>query len=81
GSRVELNCLAEGRPPPLISWFRGDLGGGGGGGAETLLREEPVATSLELVWDQVTAGDAGIYSCVAENRHGRHHRTIQLHVA
>ncbi|XP_064296219.1 myelin-associated glycoprotein isoform X2 [Phalacrocorax carbo] len=71
GTQVDLGCEAEGRPPPLLSWFRG----------VTVLREEPVSTSLRLVLPRVEPDDAGTYSCVAENRHGRHNRSLQLHVA
>ncbi|XP_074424035.1 myelin-associated glycoprotein [Larus michahellis] len=71
GTPVELGCEAEGRPLPLLSWFRG----------ETVLREEPVSTDLKLVWPRVEPEHAGTYSCVAENRHGRHNRSLQLHVA
>ncbi|NXY91770.1 SMP protein, partial [Alcedo cyanopectus] len=71
GSPVELGCEAEGRPPPLLSWFR----------AGNLLKEEPVTTGLKLVFPRVQADDAGTYSCVAENRHGSHNRSLQLSVA
>ncbi|NXW52768.1 SMP protein, partial [Nyctiprogne leucopyga] len=71
GTPVELGCEAEGRPPPLLSWFRGGH----------LLREEPVSTGLSLVLPGVEPDQAGIYTCVAENRHGRHNRSLQLHVA
>ncbi|NXX11149.1 SMP protein, partial [Podargus strigoides] len=71
GSAVELGCTAEGRPLPLLSWFRDG----------EVLREEPVSTGLKLVLPRLEPDDAGIYSCVAENRHGRHNRSLQLHVA
>uniref|UniRef100_A0A672UN21 Ig-like domain-containing protein n=1 Tax=Strigops habroptila TaxID=2489341 RepID=A0A672UN21_STRHB len=71
GSALELGCSAEGRPPPLLSWFRG----------AAVLREEPGASSLELPLPRLTPGDAGTYVCVAENRHGSHNRSLQLHVA
>ncbi|NXT30469.1 SMP protein, partial [Syrrhaptes paradoxus] len=71
GTPIELGCEAEGRPPPLLSWFRGS----------TVIREEPVATSLRLVLDQLEPDHSGIYSCVAENRHGRHNRSLELQVA
>ncbi|NXW95854.1 SMP protein, partial [Alopecoenas beccarii] len=71
GSEVELSCEAEGHPPPLLSWFRGPA----------VLQEEPAATALRLVLPRVEPGDAGTYSCVAENRHGRHNRSVELHVA
>ncbi|NXX87426.1 SMP protein, partial [Urocolius indicus] len=71
GSAVELSCRAEGSPLPLLSWFRGD----------TVLREEPAATSLSLVLEPLRPEESGSYRCVAENRHGRHGRGLQLHVA
>ncbi|XP_051631344.1 myelin-associated glycoprotein [Manacus candei] len=71
GAEVELGCSAEGRPPPLLSWFRGPQ----------VLREEPGVPSLRLHLPQVSPGDSGTYTCVAENRHGRHNRSLELHVA
>uniref|UniRef100_A0A8C3BM17 Myelin associated glycoprotein n=1 Tax=Cairina moschata TaxID=8855 RepID=A0A8C3BM17_CAIMO len=62
GARVELGCEAEGRPLPLLSWFRG----------AAVLREEPAAPALRLLLPRVAPAHAGAYSCVAENRHGRH---------
>lgn len=70
GSRVELSCEAEGRPTPLLSWFRGS----------EVLREEP-AGALRLLLPRVSPADGGTFSCVAENRHGRHNRSVQLRVA
>ncbi|NWR40706.1 SMP protein, partial [Tachuris rubrigastra] len=37
--------------------------------------------SLRLHLPQVSPGDSGTYTCVAENRHGRHNRSLELHVA
>ncbi|NWH58684.1 SMP protein, partial [Geococcyx californianus] len=71
GSAVELGCWAEGRPPPLLSWFRG----------AAVLREEPLATALRLLLPRLQPQEAGNYRCVAENRHGRHNQSLQLHVA
>ncbi|NXY66971.1 SMP protein, partial [Callaeas wilsoni] len=71
GSQVDLGCSAEGRPPPLLSWFRGPQ----------VLREEPGVASLPLRLEQVSPEDSGTYTCVAENRHGRHNRSLELHVA
>lgn len=71
GTPVELSCEAEGHPPPLLTWFRGDV----------VLKEEPVSTGLKLVLPRVEPDHTGTYSCVAENRHGRHNRSLQLQVA
>ncbi|NXO00611.1 SMP protein, partial [Rhinopomastus cyanomelas] len=71
GSPVELGCKAEGSPAPLLSWFRGGI----------LLKEEPVTTELQLVLLGVQPEDTGTYICFAENRHGRHNRSLQLAVA
>ncbi|NWR26373.1 SMP protein, partial [Emberiza fucata] len=71
GSQVHLGCSAEGRPPPLLTWFRGPQ----------VLREEPGAAALPLHLAQVSPQDSGTYTCVAENRHGRHNRSLELHVA
>ncbi|NWS50720.1 SMP protein, partial [Probosciger aterrimus] len=71
GSALELSCEAEGRPPPLLSWFRDS----------ELLREEPGASRLDLPLPRLAPGDAGTYVCVAENRHGTDNRSLQLHVA
>uniref|UniRef100_A0A8B9RVE0 Ig-like domain-containing protein n=1 Tax=Accipiter nisus TaxID=211598 RepID=A0A8B9RVE0_9AVES len=50
GTPVELGCEAEGRPPPLLSWFRG----------VTVLREEPVSTGLRLVLPRVEPDHGGV---------------------
>uniref|UniRef100_A0A8B9ZUN6 Myelin associated glycoprotein n=1 Tax=Anas zonorhyncha TaxID=75864 RepID=A0A8B9ZUN6_9AVES len=71
GAQVELGCEAEGRPLPLLSWFRG----------AAVLREEPATPALRLLLPRVAPAHAGAYSCVAENRHGRHNRTLLLRVA
>ncbi|NXT10489.1 SMP protein, partial [Prunella fulvescens] len=55
GSQVELGCSAEGRPPPLLTWFRGPQ----------VLREEPAAAALRLHLAQVRPQDSGTYTCVA----------------
>ncbi|TRZ05814.1 hypothetical protein HGM15179_021293, partial [Zosterops borbonicus] len=66
GSQVDFGCSAEGRPPPLLTWFRGPQ----------VLREEPGAEALGLHLAQVSPQDSGVYTCVAENRHGRHNRSL-----
>ncbi|XP_072776880.1 myelin-associated glycoprotein [Taeniopygia guttata] len=71
GSEVHLGCSAEGRPAPLLTWFRGPQ----------VLREEPGAPALPLHLPQVSPEDSGTYTCVAENRHGRHNRSLELQVA
>ncbi|NXU67019.1 SMP protein, partial [Horornis vulcanius] len=71
GSQVDFGCSAEGRPSPLLTWFRGPQ----------VLREEPGAPSLSLHLAQVSPQDSGTYTCVAENRHGRHNRSLELQVA
>ncbi|XP_033928211.1 Schwann cell myelin protein [Melopsittacus undulatus] len=70
GSPLTLLCEAEGRPSPLLSWFRG---------AE-LLREEPGASRLELPLPRLSPAHAGTYTCVAENRHGVDNRSLELEV-
>ncbi|NWX38414.1 SMP protein, partial [Notiomystis cincta] len=55
GAQVDLGCSAEGRPPPLLSWFRGPQ----------VLREEPGVASLRLHLAQVSPRDSGTYTCVA----------------
>ncbi|NWV44552.1 SMP protein, partial [Grantiella picta] len=71
GAQVDLGCSAEGRPAPLLTWFRG----------AQVLREEPGIPALPLHLAQVSPQDSGVYTCVAENKHGRHNRSLELHVA
>ncbi|NXX34243.1 SMP protein, partial [Nicator chloris] len=71
GSQVDLGCSAEGSPAPLLTWFRGPQ----------VLREEPGVAALGLHLAQVSPRDSGTYTCVAENRHGRHNRSLELQVA
>ncbi|NXK71090.1 SMP protein, partial [Sylvietta virens] len=71
GAQVHLGCSAEGRPAPLLTWFRGPQ----------VLLEEAGPPSLGLHLAQVSPQDSGTYTCVAENRHGRHNRSLELQVA
>ncbi|ELK37778.1 Sialic acid-binding Ig-like lectin 10 [Myotis davidii] len=72
GQLLRLLCAADSRPPAALSWALGDrvlswshLPGPGG---------------LELELPGVQPGDAGRYSCRAENRLGLRSRTLSLSV-
>ncbi|XP_064359581.1 myelin-associated glycoprotein isoform X1 [Dromaius novaehollandiae] len=69
GAAVELGCAAGGRPPPRLAWLRaGQLLGEAAGGR------------LALRLPRAAPAHAGTYVCVAENRHGRHNRSLELRV-
>ncbi|XP_067173560.1 LOW QUALITY PROTEIN: Schwann cell myelin protein-like [Apteryx mantelli] len=69
GAAVELACAARGRPPPLLAWLRGGR----------VLREA-AGERLALPLPRVAPAHGGAYVCVAENRHGRHNRSLELRV-
>ncbi|KAK1330305.1 hypothetical protein QTO34_010493, partial [Cnephaeus nilssonii] len=69
GSHVGLLCGADSNPLPLLTWMRDG----------TVLREA-VAESLFLELDEVTAGEDGVYACLAENAYGQDNRTVGLSV-
>ncbi|XP_068785663.1 myelin-associated glycoprotein [Struthio camelus] len=69
GARVELACEARGRPAPLLAWLRD----------ERVLREAP-GERLTLLLARAAPAHGGTYVCLAENRHGRHNRSLELRV-
>ncbi|XP_010613972.1 sialic acid-binding Ig-like lectin 10 isoform X2 [Fukomys damarensis] len=80
GSRVEaqkgqllrLLCAADSRPPATLTW---DLEG------RVLARSPPSGPrTLELELPRVRPGDAGRYTCRAENRLGSQHSSLELSV-
>ncbi|NXH12122.1 SMP protein, partial [Bucco capensis] len=71
GSQVTLTCEAEGKPFPLLSWFRDGI----------FLQEEVGMTTFPILLTKVVPEDSGNYQCVAENPHGKHNQSFQLHVA
>ncbi|CAL8068405.1 unnamed protein product [Calicophoron daubneyi] len=74
GDPVTLRCAADGIPTPLIYWQRT-------GGASSIIRNYGATKSgNEIVFDAVTAEDAGEYICFAENSMGRALWRVQLTV-
>ena len=73
-NRLTLPCPAEGTPTPRISWLKD---GYPLSGHEVGVRVLPDG-SLQL--DHVQAGDAGQYTCVAENVAGNTTKDFHLRV-
>uniref|UniRef100_A0A7M4ELU3 Myelin associated glycoprotein n=2 Tax=Crocodylus porosus TaxID=8502 RepID=A0A7M4ELU3_CROPO len=69
GTSVVLACAADANPVALLTWAQG----------AAVLAEEP-GTRLELQLYNVTPTHDGIYTCVAENVHGRANRSLGLTV-
>lgn len=69
GTHVGLLCGADSNPPPLLTWMR-----------DGTVLQEAVAESLFLELDEVTAGEDGVYACLAENSYGQDNRTVGLSV-
>ncbi|XP_064471684.1 kin of IRRE-like protein 1 isoform X2 [Ornithodoros turicata] len=59
GEQVQLDCKAEGKPPPSYCWTRIRSG-----------RLESLAAERSLVLDPVLYSDAGSYQCTATNHLG-----------
>uniref|UniRef100_A0A4W3JWV4 Hemicentin 1 n=1 Tax=Callorhinchus milii TaxID=7868 RepID=A0A4W3JWV4_CALMI len=74
GSRVTLQCVADGVPRPVLSWQRDGVALRDTPGKFTLLR------SGELAVENAKPGDAGSYTCTATNPIGRESMTIDLTV-
>ncbi|XP_062457026.1 Schwann cell myelin protein-like, partial [Rhea pennata] len=67
---AELACAARGRPPPRLAWLR----------AGRVLAQAEGAGRLPLRLPRLGPAQAGAYVCAAENRHGRHNRSLELRV-
>lgn len=72
GQFLRLLCAADSRPPATLIWALED---------RALSQSHPSGSGgLELVLPGVQPGDAGRYSCRAENRLGFQSRTLKLSV-
>ncbi|XP_055022649.1 immunoglobulin superfamily member 10 [Boleophthalmus pectinirostris] len=77
GNRVEINCKAEGRPAPMITWIlanRTQVRGQNSQGRVT------VTDHGTLVIEQVSVYDRGHYKCIASNPAGADTATVKLQV-
>ncbi|XP_072320231.1 immunoglobulin superfamily member 10 [Eucyclogobius newberryi] len=77
GNRVEINCKAEGRPAPTITWIlanRTQVRGQNSQGRVT------VSDQGTLVIEQVSVHDRGHYKCIASNAAGADTATVRLQV-
>ncbi|XP_023399102.2 sialic acid-binding Ig-like lectin 10 isoform X1 [Loxodonta africana] len=72
GQLLRLLCAADGQPPAVLSWVLNDR----------VLSWSPLSGSraLELELPRVGPGDAGRYTCRAENRLGSQQRSLDLSV-
>ncbi|MGH0122953.1 UNVERIFIED_CONTAM: hypothetical protein FKN15_065005 [Acipenser sinensis] len=64
GSDLTLSCEAKGIPKPTIRWLKNGIGYGKG----------------DLKFYGLTLEDAGMYQCVAENKHGTIYANAELRV-
>ncbi|KAF7660404.1 hypothetical protein LDENG_00282410 [Lucifuga dentata] len=78
GNTVEMNCKAEGRPTPTISWILAN---------RTQVRSHSTDTGRALVTpegkliiQQVSVYDRGHYKCIASNPAGADTATVRLQV-
>jgi hypothetical protein len=72
GQVLQLLCTAEGQPPVTLSWALEN---------RVLSRSHPTGSrTLGLELPGVKPGDAGHYTCRAENRLGSQDRTLDLSV-
>ncbi|KAM9812236.1 immunoglobulin superfamily member 10 isoform X1 [Syngnathus typhle] len=78
GNTVEIQCKADGRPTPAISWILAN-------GTQLRDRRTPngrvsVTAGGTLVFRQVSVFDRGHYKCIASNPAGADTATVRLHV-
>lgn len=68
GHPLNLSCLAEGNPRPIIRWsFRLETG-----------QSEGRGHSGQLIFPAVSPTDAGFYVCEATNMKGRQSADVEL---
>lgn len=78
GNKVELDCKAEGRPKPMISWIlanRTQLRG-----QNTERGRVSVISEGTLIIEHVSVYDRGYYKCIASNPAGADTATVRLQV-
>lgn len=64
GSEHTMSCVASGKPKPHIRWLKNG---------------KPFGRS-DMTFSDLTFEDAGMYQCIAENRHGVIYATAELRV-
>ena len=72
GQTVVLKCVADGYPHPQVTWSRKT--------SSLPVGRYITGPSNALIIKDVKPGDAGIYSCIAENILGRANASTQLTV-
>lgn len=77
GNRVEINCKAEGRPAPMISWILANRTQVRGQNSQGRVSVTDQGT---LVIEQVSVYDRGHYKCIASNQAGADTATVRLQV-
>ncbi|XP_055948498.1 hemicentin-1-like isoform X2 [Argiope bruennichi] len=75
GSEAVFNCIADGYPPPEVSWMKE--------GSSLLLRNSPYMKleEMSLFLSEVKLQDAGDYICIATNEAGSSTKDFKLHVS
>uniref|UniRef100_H0XMU4 Ig-like domain-containing protein n=1 Tax=Otolemur garnettii TaxID=30611 RepID=H0XMU4_OTOGA len=72
GQFLQLLCAADSQPPATLRWVLGD---------RVLSLSHPWGPrTLRLELPRVRSGDSGRYTCLAENRLGSQHRSLELSV-
>ncbi|MGH0125472.1 UNVERIFIED_CONTAM: hypothetical protein FKN15_054569 [Acipenser sinensis] len=74
GHTIDIPCITQGVPPPVVSWLKGGLA--------LLLDGSQFSNTPEgtLTISGVTLSDAGVYKCIASNTAGRDEAEIELQV-
>ena len=71
GQALKLVCNAKGYPTPTVYWLRG--------GKKMVANENIRLTGNELTLHNMHRGDAGLYSCLAQNAAGEFTAIASLH--
>ncbi|XP_073722558.1 basement membrane-specific heparan sulfate proteoglycan core protein [Misgurnus anguillicaudatus] len=74
GESASLECIGSGKPRPSISWFKQE------GGSEIVVMSTTTETKAVLQVTVMTAEDAGIFVCRAQNKEGTAEERVELKI-
>ena len=70
GSELTLNCAALGQPEPTIIWKKDSV----------RIQTNGIFQESSLRLTKLSRTESGIYSCIAQNKHGQISKNFSIHV-